>query len=88
MSLKIAKEPTPVVIFTRNHRVEGEIYMLSDSRLTDELNARVRSFIPVTNARIYSLTGDSLLYQADFVTLNKNAIDIVISSYESGDNIR
>lgn len=79
MSLRIPKERKEVVIFTRNHKIEGEIYLLMDSRISDELNVRVREFIPVTNARVFSLNGDSLLYTADFVTVNKHAIDLVLS---------
>lgn len=79
MSLRIPKERKEVIIFTRNHKIEGEIYLLMDSRISDELNVRVREFIPVTNARVYSQTGDSLLYSVDFVTVNKHAIDLVLS---------
>lgn len=82
MTLRIPKERKAVVIFTRNHKVEGDIYLVMDSRLTDELNARVREFVPVTNARVYSLNGDSLLYRADFVTVNKQAIDIVVTKHD------
>lgn len=78
MSLRIPKERRDVIIFTRNHRIEGEIYLLMDSRISDELNIRVRDFIPVTNAKVYSLTGETLLYSADFLSVNKNSIDLVI----------
>lgn len=79
MTMRIPKERKEVVIYTRNHKIEGEMYLLVDSRISDELNIRVREFIPVTNARIFTLSGDSLLYQTDFVTVNKMAIDMVLS---------
>ncbi|MHB2021333.1 MAG: DUF6812 domain-containing protein [Candidatus Xenobia bacterium] len=79
MSLRIPKERREVVIFTRNHKIEGEVYLLLDSRLSDELNVRIREFLPVTNARIFTLNGDSLLYAADFVTINKHSIDLVLA---------
>lgn len=79
VSLKIPKERREVIIFTRNHRVEGELYLLMDARLSDELNNRIRDFLPITNAEVYSISGDSLLYRADFVTVNKHAIDLVVS---------
>lgn len=85
VSLRIPKERTGVVIYTRNHKIEGEIYLLTDTRISDELNIRVREFIPVTNARIFSLTGDSLLYTTDFVTVNKQAIDMVLAAPASND---
>ena len=80
MSLRIPKERRDVVIYTRNHKIEGEVYLLLDSRLSDELNVRIREFLPVTNARIYTLSGDSLIYSADFVTINKHSIDLVLAA--------
>jgi hypothetical protein len=79
MSLRIPKERREVVIFTRNHKIEGEIYLLMDSRVSDELNVRIREFIPVTNAKVFTLSGDSLLYTADFLSVNKHSIDMVIT---------
>lgn len=79
MTVRIPKERKSVVIYTRNHKIEGEIYLVVDARVSDELNARVREFIPVTNARIYTLSGDSLLYTADFVSVNKSSIDMVLA---------
>jgi hypothetical protein len=78
-TVRIPKEKTAVVIYTRNHKIEGDIYLLIDSRISDELNIRVREFIPITNARIYTLNGDSLLYTTEFVTINKQAIDLVLT---------
>lgn len=79
MSLRIPKDRKEVVIYTRNHRVEGEIYLVADSRISDELNVRAREFIAVTNARVFTLAGDSLLHTADFVTVNKHSVDIILS---------
>lgn len=79
MNLRVPKERREVVIYTHNHRIEGEIYLLADSRLSDELNLKVKEFLPVTSARVYSITGDSLLYETDFVTVNKHSIDIVLT---------
>ena len=79
MSLRIPKERKQVVLFTRNHKVEGEMYLLADSRISDELNVRARDFVQVINARVYTLTGDNLLYTADFVTVNKHSIDLLLS---------
>ena len=85
MSLRVPKERREVVIFTNNHKVEGEMYLLLDSRISDELNTRSREFIPVTNAKIYTINGDSLLYSTDFITINKHSIDIVLTKPASGE---
>ncbi|MBM3464651.1 MAG: hypothetical protein FJX76_21350 [Armatimonadetes bacterium] len=79
-AIRIPKQKKEVIIYTRNHKIEGEIYTLIDTRISDELNVRVREFVPVTNARIFSLNGDVLLYTTDFVTVNRQAIDLVFTS--------
>ena len=80
MSLRIPKERKNVTIYTRNHRIEGEIYLVADSRLTDELNVRARDFFAITNATIYSLHGDNFLHSVDFVTVNKNAVEVILTN--------
>ncbi len=85
MSLRIPKERREVVVFTRNHKIEGEMYLLMDSRISDELNVRVKEFIPITNAKIYTLSGDSLLYTTDFITVNKHSIDLVLTKPAPGE---
>lgn len=85
MSLRIPKERREVVVFTRNHKIEGEMYLLMDSRISDELNVRVKEFIPITNAKIYTLSGDSLLYTTDFITVNKHSIDMVLTKPAPGE---
>lgn len=84
MSLRIPKERKQVLIYTNNHRIEGEIYLVADSRVSDELNVRAREFIAVTNANIYSTHGDTLLHYSDFVTVNKHAIEVMISQDYNG----
>ncbi|MFP4498210.1 MAG: hypothetical protein ACLFQV_08360 [Vulcanimicrobiota bacterium] len=78
MSLRVPKERKRVVVFTRNHKIEGEMHMLMDSRVSDELNAKGKDFIPITNAKVFTLTGDSLLHSTDFITINKNSIDVIV----------
>jgi len=85
MSLRIPKERREVVVFTRNHKIEGEMYLLMDSRISDELNVRVKEFIPITNAKVYTLSGDSLLYTTDFITVNKHSIDLVLTKPAPGE---
>ena len=79
MSLRIPKDRKKVTIYTRNHRIEGEIYLVADGRITDELNVRARDFFAVTNAKVFSLHGDSFLHAVDFLTVNKNAVEVVLT---------
>ena len=79
MSLRIPKERKEVIIYTSNHRIEGEIYLVADSQIADELNVRAKEFISVTNANIFNINGDTLIHTADFVTVNKHSIDVMIT---------
>lgn len=79
MSLRIPKERKEVIIYTSNHRIEGEIYLVADSQIADELNVRAKEFISVTNANIFNMNGDTLIHTADFVTVNKHSIDVMIT---------
>lgn len=78
MSLIIPKERKESIIFTRNFRIEGEIHVLASSRLSDELNIRAKEFLPVTNAKLYSLD-NKLVYEVGLVLLNKYSIDMIIA---------
>lgn len=80
MSLHGSKECKKVVLYTQNHRIEGEIYLHSNVRLNDELNnnARQRDFIAVTSAKIYSVDGDVLLRAVDYLNVNKSFIEMLI----------
>ena len=79
MSLRIPKERKKVVVYTNNHRIEGEIYLVADTQVADELNVRAREFIAVTNVLIFSTHGDTLLHTSDFVTVNKHSIEVMIT---------
>ena len=72
--LKIKKERLQVVIFTQNYRVEGEVHIQPGSRLTDFINVGDKSFIAVTNARVYNLSEEEPVHVVDFLTLNRNGI--------------
>jgi len=72
----MVKKATPdVIIFTQQHRIEGKAYLLPGGRFTDFMNAPTGlGFIPITDAKIYSLAEDKLLYTVDFLNVNKNLV--------------
>lgn len=78
-SLKVAKSQVSVVIFTESCRIEGKIHAIQGSRLTDCMNANTgQTFVPVTEARVYPLSGETPLYTVDFLNVNRNHITVVI----------
>jgi hypothetical protein len=77
--LKVRKSATSVVIFTECHRIEGKIHAPPGSRLTDSINANTgHTFLAVTEARVYPLSGETPLYTPDFLNVNRNHITFII----------
>jgi len=73
----VAKKKIPVTILTLNNRIEGNIYVTKNFRMTDMLNSSEVIFIAVTEAKIYSVETDELIKETDFVSINKDHIILV-----------
>jgi hypothetical protein len=85
-SLKVRKSPTSVVIFTEYHRIEGKIHTFPSSRLTDFMNVNAgQTFLAVTEARVYPLSGETPLYTPDFLNMNRNHITLIIPQRTPGE---
>lgn len=69
-----AWEKVRVIAYTTTHKIEGIYFKQPEIRLLDDLNSR-KDFIPLTNARISSLLGESSTQlQSDFLALNKQLV--------------
>ena len=82
--LKIEKQETKVVVFTRHFKIIGNIHTPPGGRLSDFLNYNVNEnpFIPMTNVTVYRLEDEEILYTASFLNLNRKLIDILLSPKE------
>jgi hypothetical protein len=65
----VHKQERAVLIQTVTGLIQGHIYVHSDQRLIDEMNAGDR-FLAVTNASVLDADG-GVVHRADFLTLNK-----------------
>jgi hypothetical protein len=79
----ISKTPIPAMIQTVTHRIHGNIHVGQDRRLKDELD-HPEKFIAITDAVIY-LSDGQVLFQANFVALQRNEIIWVIPDSEITD---
>lgn len=79
MGVRAVKEKIPVILLTTTYRLEGEMHVVPGGRLLDEIN-KERDFIPITNATVYDLSGDSPLDTLDFIALNKSLVVMVAPS--------
>ncbi len=74
--MKIELEHQPVVVWTVLHRIEGELPLPPTARISDRLN-QGRDFVPITNARIYSLEGQ-FLFESPVVLLNRGQVVMMV----------
>lgn len=72
------KDRVRVVVATSVYRIEGEMHVLKDSRLTDSLNSKAKDFFAVTGAKVFDLGNDEMLYEAEYVAVNRSSISVVI----------
>jgi hypothetical protein len=79
MGVRAVKEKIPVVLLTTNYRLEGEMHVVPGGRLLDEIN-KERDFIPITNATVYDISGETPLDTLDFVAINKSLVVLVAPS--------
>jgi len=75
---RVKKEKILVKIQTLQNRIEGNVYLLPNTRITDTLNQETCHFIPVTEAKIYSLKSGDLVDEAEFVAINKNQVVLIL----------
>jgi hypothetical protein len=75
---RVNKEKIPIKIQTLQNRIEGNVYLLPNTRITDMLNQEGYHFIPITDAKIYSLKSGSLVDQAEFVAINKYHVVLLL----------
>jgi hypothetical protein len=75
-----------VVICTSLYRVEGDMYLVPGSRLTDIVNVKTKDFFPITDAKILSPTEDKVLYTLDFVAINREEIIMIFPLEQTAAN--
>jgi hypothetical protein len=77
----LKKERLEVIVRTNNEKIEGEIQILPGTRLLDALNREDESYIALGEAKVYSITTEKLLFQSNFLALNKDQIVMIAESY-------
>ena len=82
MATKPVGKTIEVEIWTDGHRIQGKVFIPTkdrpyQSRLSDYLNDAERAFIPVTRVRLSTLNGNEVLWEGEFLAVNKNSIKMV-----------
>jgi hypothetical protein len=68
------KDRVNVVIATPVYRVEGEMYVLAGSRLTDALNSKAKDFFAITDAQVFNVNTGELLYKTEYIAVSRRSI--------------
>lgn len=79
---QVKKNQFNVIIRTLEEQIEGKVFVVNQTRLLDMLNKSNEIFIAVTNARVYSVSTGKLLFEADFLALNKTQIVFIAENYK------
>ncbi|MCD4784553.1 MAG: hypothetical protein K8T10_12090 [Candidatus Eremiobacteraeota bacterium] len=82
MGVRAVKEKIPVILLTTTYRLEGEMHVVPGGRLLDEIN-KERDFLPITNATVYDISGETPLDTLDFIAVNKSLVVMVAPSAPS-----
>lgn len=72
-----SKDKVKVVVATSSYRIEGEMYVLSGSRLTDALNSKAKDFLAVTDAAVFDVHTGAKLYTPEYLAVNRDAIAVI-----------
>jgi hypothetical protein len=71
------KDPVKVTIFTRDHRIDGTMYVYHGGRLTDTLNAKTKDFYPITDAKVYRLDTGELVASPEYLAVARDGLFLV-----------
>jgi hypothetical protein len=68
------KDQVRVCVSTSVYRVEGEMYVLSGSRLTDALNSKAKDFLALTGVKVFDIHSGELLYEPEYLAVNRESV--------------
>jgi hypothetical protein len=69
----VTKLRLPITACIGNWIIEGTVHLKSDNRLKDELNDG-EMFIAITQARVWQVGSDKLIYEPEVLIVHKNEI--------------
>ena len=75
---KVEKDRLNVIITTPTKKFYATIFLMKGHRLTDMLNMHNETFVPLTDVKAYCLITNHILFEKDFMVINKNIINDVI----------
>jgi len=68
-----------VVILTGTYRIKGYIDLLPGARVTDYIQG-AKDFIVVTDAEVWSIEGNGLVFSAQFIDVSRSQIEVITTT--------
>ncbi len=68
--MKIDKAKVDIVAFSDEYKTIGTAHVFSSGRFSDFIDNLQKGYINITNAKVYSVRTNKLLYETKFMKLN------------------
>jgi hypothetical protein len=81
--VKLTGKSIQVEVWTDRLRISGNLFIpvslqaAYNGRLSDFLNDVQKTFIPLTNVTVGHIGGSDVLWEGEFLAINKNSISLV-----------
>lgn len=72
-----SKDKVRCVLVVGSWRIEGEMHVLSGSRLTDALNSKAKDFLAVTEAKVFDAVSGKPLFDTEYLAVNREQIAVI-----------
>lgn len=69
----VTKSPVKIILQTSTNRITGMMHVRPGDRLKDTL-VTSEYFLAVTDAKVFDIDGDKLIFETNFIAVNLNQI--------------
>jgi len=82
--LKAKKDKIRIALYTKQFKIQGDIYLYENSRLSDILNSEMnRDFLALTDVKISSSKDESIINELPFIVVNRKEIVLIYPDTKS-----
>jgi hypothetical protein len=72
-----SKDKIRVIAIVDAWRIEGDMHVLSQSRLTDSLNSKSKDFLAMTDVTVFDAVSGKVLFETGFLDVNRMSISVI-----------
>ncbi|MDO8885879.1 hypothetical protein [Candidatus Oleimmundimicrobium sp.] len=71
------KQKIRVMMCTSLYRIEGDMYIIPGSRITDMFNVKTHDFFPLTNVKVTHSVEDKVFYEVGYAAIHRDSVLLV-----------